>query len=80
MIVKTRTESRELSVFRALNSRMDLSPKDETYYSNLEKGYQGEILFDEWLESVVEGGLILNDLLLEMNNTLFQIDSVLITA
>jgi hypothetical protein len=80
LIVKTRTESRELRVFRALNSRMDLSAKDETYYANLEKGYQGELQFDEWLLSAAEGGLILNDLLLEMNNTLFQIDSVLITA
>lgn len=80
MIVKTRTEPRELRLFRALNSRMDLSTKDETYYSNLEKGYQGELQFDEWLLSAAEGGLILNDLLLEMNNTLFQIDSVLITA
>lgn len=80
MIVKTRTEPRELRLFRALNSRMDLSTKDETYYSNLEKGYQGELQFDEWLLSAAEGGLILNDLLLEMNNTLFQIDSLLITA
>lgn len=68
MIVKTRTEPRELRLFRALNSRMDLSTKDETYYSNLEKGYQGELQFDEWLLSAAEGGLILNDLLLEMNN------------
>jgi hypothetical protein len=80
LIVKTRTESRELSIFRALNSRMDLSAKDAAYYSNLEKGYQGELQFDEWLLSASEGGLILNDLLLEMNNTLFQIDSALITA
>jgi hypothetical protein len=57
---------------------MDLSDKDASYYSYLEKGYKGETKFDEWLIGLSENCLILNDILLEINNTHFQIDSILI--
>ncbi|MCT2538203.1 NERD domain-containing protein [Aquibacillus koreensis] len=78
MLLKTRSESDELLTFRYLSQRMDLSEKEEQYYLSLERGYQGECKFDEWLETRPTGGLILNDLLLEHNNTKFQIDSLMI--
>lgn len=65
---------------RSLNVRMNLAAKDENYYLNLEKGYEGERKFDEWIKSFSDDYLVLNDLLLEYNNTLFQIDSLMISS
>lgn len=63
---------------RLLYLRMKLSSKDVNHYFNLEKGFQGEQMFDIWLRNLSNDWLILNDLLLESNNTIFQIDSFLI--
>jgi hypothetical protein len=78
MIVKSRYEPEELKLWRCLHLRMDLSDKDASYYSYLEKGYKGETKFDEWLGGLSDNCLILNDILLEINNTHFQIDSILL--
>ncbi|WP_332634931.1 nuclease-related domain-containing protein [Halalkalibacter flavus] len=78
--MKPRYEPLELKIMRSLRVRMNLSAKDESYYVNLDKGYQGEQKFDKWLEPLSPDRLILNDLLLECNNSLFQIDSLLITS
>ncbi|RXT08825.1 nuclease-related domain-containing protein [Ammoniphilus sp. CFH 90114] len=80
MIIKPRSESLELKMMRALYARMSFSAKEETYYLNLEKGYIGEKVFDKRLDDLSHERLILNDLLLEYNHTLFQIDSLLITS
>lgn len=80
MVIKPRSESKELKLYRMLNMRMDLSVEEVQYYRSLEKGFEGEIQFDAWLESLPESEnrLILNDLLLECNHTTFQIDSLLL--
>ncbi|MFC0414338.1 nuclease-related domain-containing protein [Cytobacillus solani] len=80
MVIKPRSESKELKLYRMLNMRMDLSVEEVQYYGSLEKGFEGEIQFDAWLESLPESEnrLILNDLLLECNHTTFQIDSLLL--
>jgi len=57
---------------------MTLEKNDRQYYYNLSKGYEGELLFDTYLEKVTCDCLILNDLLLSQNNQTFQIDSLLI--
>ncbi|OIJ17136.1 hypothetical protein BKP37_00970 [Anaerobacillus alkalilacustris] len=79
MIIKTRNESNELLLFRQLNLRLNLLEKDKLYYSYLEKGYEGELAFDNIIDHLRENWLILNDLLLEINNTTFQVDKVLIS-
>lgn len=78
MILKSRDVPEELKLLRYLNSRMQFSAKELNHYHNLEKGFAGEKLFDVWLESLPDDGLILNDFILESNNTLFQIDTLLI--
>ncbi|TCP23430.1 nuclease-like protein [Scopulibacillus darangshiensis] len=78
MPYKSRTESNELLILKALNARMTLSDKDKGYYFNLKKGYDGELLFDSLTEKLDCECLILNDLLLKVNNTVFQIDSLII--
>jgi hypothetical protein len=78
MVFKTRTESKELKVLRILNPRMELSAKDAKNLYRLEKGFEGERKFDEFLDTIPENWLTLNDLLLESNRSFFQNDSTLI--
>lgn len=77
---KPRTESTELLILRFLNTRMNLSEKDKQYYFNLKKGYEGEVMFDTLTEKLTCKCLILNDLLLKVNNTHFQIDTLIIIS
>ncbi|MFJ5762421.1 nuclease-related domain-containing protein [Neobacillus sp. NPDC093182] len=76
MLLKSRTESKELLAMRYLNKRMELTQDEQFRYSNLEKGYEGELKFDRLAESLHEEIYILNDLLLKVNNSYFQIDSL----
>jgi hypothetical protein len=78
MAFKNRTESKELKVLRRLNLRMDLPVKDAKKLYKLEKGFKGERMFDELLDSHSENWLTLNDLFLESNHTYFQNDSTFI--
>ncbi|HHY73657.1 MAG TPA: NERD domain-containing protein [Bacillus bacterium] len=79
MILKPRFESTELQLLRFLHSRAKLSDKDANQYFRLEKGYEGETKFDEWLKDLSDDWIVLNDLLFEINNTVFQIDSTLLS-
>jgi hypothetical protein len=58
---------------------MGLSDKVKQHYFNLKKGFEGEKLFDSLTEKLQCECLILNDLLLSQSNTLFQIDTLIIT-
>lgn len=78
MAYKSRTLPEELIIFRILNKRMTLSEKDSQRYFHLKKGYEGEVLFDELTEKLQCECLILNDLLLKVNNTILQIDTLII--
>lgn len=78
-ILKPRFVSPELQLLRFLHSRMEFPVDDLRRYENLEKGFKGEQQFDRWSEDLLFDGLILNDLLYEVNKTFFQIDSVLIS-
>ncbi|QQZ10128.1 nuclease-related domain-containing protein [Heyndrickxia vini] len=80
MFAKSRCESEELMFFKYLYFRMTLSDKELSYYLTLKKGYEGEKRFDQWLEKLSSDCLILNDLLFEYNNNVFQIDSLVLTS
>ncbi|MEH7346030.1 nuclease-related domain-containing protein [Bacillus sp. JJ1532] len=80
IIIKARHEPEELKLLKCLRPRMNLSEKDRSTLTNLEKGYEGEVLFDSWVEDLSNDWIILNDLLFESNNTEFQIDSLLISS
>ncbi len=80
MFSKPRSESTELLILKYLDRRMILSEKDALHLASLVKGFAGEQLFDRWLEKKLPNKLLfLSDLLLECNNTTFQIDSVVLT-
>jgi hypothetical protein len=77
--VKKRTESKELRCLRILNVRMKLSNSVLNHFNTLDKGFQGELMFDKWSAGLQGDWLKLNDLLLEQSNNLFQIDSFFVT-
>ncbi|WP_404329592.1 nuclease-related domain-containing protein [Mesobacillus maritimus] len=78
MIVKPRTKSRILAILEILNSRMELGEDVKQHYLTLEKGYRGELLNDLWVEKLQEEVLVLHDLLFEIKNSQFQIDTLII--
>ncbi|WP_164217298.1 nuclease-related domain-containing protein [Virgibacillus sp. YIM 98842] len=80
MQYKERKKPYELEVLEYLDIRMRLSSKDKQYYYALKKGYEGEILFDSLTEKLQCECYILNDLLLNSNNSTFQIDTLIITS
>ncbi|TCP30553.1 nuclease-like protein [Scopulibacillus darangshiensis] len=79
MLVKPRYEPLELKLYRYLHARTSLSAKDLNYYRGLAKGFKGEQKFDMRLEKCSNDWLILNDLLFEKSNTVFQIDTIVIS-
>ncbi|MGD6830903.1 nuclease-related domain-containing protein [Sutcliffiella halmapala] len=77
MLIKQRSEPLELTMLKSLNARSVMNATDSSKFHNLDKGYRGEIMFDEYMKDVSnENNIILNDLLLEYKNTIFQIDSL----
>ncbi|MDY0406776.1 nuclease-related domain-containing protein [Virgibacillus sp. 179-BFC.A HS] len=78
MLYKSRTKPKELRILELLDKRKGLAEKDQYHYLNLKKGYEGELLFDSLIEKLQCECLILNDLLLKINNSTFQIDSLII--
>lgn len=79
MEIKGRSASYELKIYRALNPRLNLSTDAKQTLSNLEKGFEGELMFDKLLKVLPDNWLMISDLLLRKNNTYFQIDSTLIS-
>lgn len=78
-IIKRRSESLELKCLRILNTRFQLSEKEKLNYLFTEKGFEGEVKLDKMLENISSNCLVLLDLLLEHNNTVFQIDTLVIS-
>ncbi|KAA9011006.1 NERD domain-containing protein [Niallia endozanthoxylica] len=79
MLLKARTEPVELRALHLLNSRMSLPANERTRIENLEKGYQGEMMFDQLTDKLQSEVFVLNDLCLEHNNSIFQIDTLIIS-
>ncbi|MFD0826810.1 nuclease-related domain-containing protein [Neobacillus sp. M.A.Huq-85] len=78
MFYKPRPVPIDLIKMRSLHARMNLTPTERKYYLNREKGFEGEVMFDKLTEKLESDCLILNDLLFELNNTEFQIDTTII--
>ncbi|WP_404431578.1 nuclease-related domain-containing protein [Sutcliffiella horikoshii] len=78
LLLKERKEPSELKLLRMLKARGGLV--DDSRFWNLEKGYQGEVLFDKWFSALDGEWIVVNDLLLEYAGSLFQIDSLVIGA
>ncbi|MGP1908289.1 nuclease-related domain-containing protein [Metabacillus sp. JX24] len=77
--MKDLRESKELLMYRKLNARKALHAEEAAHFLNLEKGFEGERQFEAWLKLHQGNGIILSDLLLETNQTTYQIDSLYIS-
>jgi hypothetical protein len=78
--MKERLESAELRIYKSLDSRKDLSSKEKQYFSGLTKGFNGEKLFDEWLEPALDHRILLPDMQFMPTTTFVQIDTILLTS
>ncbi|SFQ14181.1 nuclease-related domain-containing protein [Salibacterium halotolerans] len=79
MIKKKLRPSPELQLFRSLNLRSSLPPKEKQYYQHLEKGFEGERQFDEWAFTLDPQPVMIHDISFEISHTYCQIDSLWIT-
>ena len=79
MQLKERTEPEVLIAMRYLNTRVELPAKDKYQLSNLEKGYAGEVMFDRMTENLAKDRYIIDDLMLQVNNSFFQLDKLIIS-
>lgn len=78
MIFRPRPEKQELILLHYLKDRMEFSYDEVLTYTNLVKGYEGELKSDFRLRDLTDEWLVLNDLLLEYNGSKFQIDTLII--
>lgn len=78
MEYKTRSVPKELQILEVLHTRMELQEHDRQRYLSLKKGLEGEMLFDSHTRQLNLDCLVINDLLLQINNITFQIDTLLI--
>jgi hypothetical protein len=80
MLIRSRELSADLRKRRFLKERMTFSEAELQQYFYDEKGFEGEKRFDTMFEILPDASFLkLDDLLLEWNNTTFQIDSFLIS-
>lgn len=78
MLKKIRSKPAKLEILESLDTRMNLLTEDKQNYLNLKKGYEGEGIFDLLTEKLECDCYILNDLRLKVNNSIFQIDTLII--
>ncbi|ULT56299.1 NERD domain-containing protein [Neobacillus drentensis] len=78
MILKDRPEPLELRLLKLLDARTVLEEKEKKSLHNKAKGYEGEKVFDLLTEKLAPPSYLLHDLLLESNNSQFQMDSLMI--
>lgn len=78
MLFSPRPEKLELILLRYLKPRMEFSYEQALSYTNLAKGYEGELKSDSWLKGLTDKWLILHDLLFEYYGSKFQIDTLII--
>jgi hypothetical protein len=75
IVIKERTESDELLFLRYSHPRTQLTTEEVNYLNYLEKGYEGELRFDQLAKVLVKDWLFVNDLLLECSKSTLQTDS-----
>lgn len=79
MFLRCRTESDLLKLLGFLNGRMSFTEDVLKQYLYLKKGYEGEVAFDQLTAANLNQNIfILNDIMLEISQSKFQIDSSLI--
>lgn len=80
IISKERKKPVTLVVLEILDKRMKLSPEQKLILYTQRKGYEGEVSFDTQLQKLDKDFILLNDLLLTINGTTCQVDTMVLTA
>lgn len=80
MAYKDRIKPELLRIYEILLTRTKISKDAYYYFLNLKKGFDGESLFDEYTKQFKIDHLFVNDLQLEVRNSSFQIDALMISA
>ncbi|PBB06424.1 hypothetical protein CKW00_03590 [Salimicrobium humidisoli] len=78
LIRKKRDRPVQLKILHALEKRRTLTEEDLLQKSRLEKGWEGEQLFDRMTGTVSKETLQLHDLRLNCRSSIFQLDTLLI--
>jgi hypothetical protein len=79
MELKKRGMPKELQIFNSLAPRFELTSRDKQTHYSLQKGYEGELMFDQILDNQLQREhLIIKDLLLNYDSNTFQIDTLII--
>ncbi|MCM3768060.1 nuclease-related domain-containing protein [Neobacillus niacini] len=78
MNLKPLKESKKLKIYHSLNVRDELNSDQKLYYQNLKAGYEGELYFQSLTDQLQCECYVINDLRLEVGNTTFQIDSLIL--
>ncbi|MDX8045589.1 nuclease-related domain-containing protein [Gracilibacillus sp. S3-1-1] len=68
----------ELQLYELLNKRKMLSNNESKKYRQLQTGYQGELLFDQYVQHIAGEYLSIKDLSLSFKQRYFQLDQLLI--
>ncbi|MGO1356814.1 MAG: nuclease-related domain-containing protein [Alkalibacterium gilvum] len=80
-LLKARAKAEILIVLELLDKRMTLSSSEKQYMSTLSKGFNGEVLFDSYMEKYFPtNAIVINDVSLMLSSTSFQIDSIMLTS
>lgn len=81
IVIKKRNKSNYLRAIEALDKRMKLADEEAVHLMNMQKGYEGEILFDSLVKEFLDVDvLVLNDLLFTEKGSTFQVDSLILTG
>ncbi|MDX8046340.1 nuclease-related domain-containing protein [Gracilibacillus sp. S3-1-1] len=81
MIKKIGQKPYGLSIFEALQARVNFTQQETNYFHQLQVGYDGEKRWEQLLEKELpDHFIILSDIRLELGTTTFQIDSILLTG
>lgn len=75
--MKKRKKPKQLELYEKLAVRKKLSEKEKKEAIQLTKGFNGEKMFDLYMEKMNGDFIVMNDLLLQHNDKIFQIDSLL---
>ncbi|MGP4041791.1 nuclease-related domain-containing protein [Gracilibacillus sp. D59] len=79
MMLKERKKPLELQLYDVLSKRKELSNAERKKYQRLRRGYEGECVFDSFVDAQTGSFYVLHDLQLIFYEKFFQIDSVIIT-
>ncbi|WP_169449790.1 nuclease-related domain-containing protein [Lacticigenium naphthae] len=77
--MKKRNPPEQLVLLQYLNKRMVLPNNKKQYLLSLQKGFDGELLFDQFAGKLSSACIVLEDLRLELNNSFYQIDTLILT-